>query len=106
MNIIRPKPGGLDAILATHEKVIVQFYADWCGSCKLFAPTFRRLSTDERCTGITFVEINAELDQSARALANVDNLPFFATFRGGSRIDGVATVKESVVVAMLERLAV
>lgn len=105
MNIIRPKPGGLDAILATHERVIVQFYADWCGSCKLFAPTFRRLSTDERYIGITFVEINAEHDQAARALANVDNLPFFATFCGGSQIDGAATVKESVVTAMLERLA-
>ncbi len=106
MKIVRPEPGGLDAILATHDKVIVQFFADWCGSCKLFAPTFRRLSTDERYTGITFVEINAEHDQAARAMANVDNLPFFATFRGGSQIDGAATVKESIVVAMLERLSV
>lgn len=106
MNIIRPEPGGLDPILAAHNAVIVQFFADWCGSCKLFSPVFRRLSADERFIGVTFVEINAELDQAARAAANVDNLPFFATFRRGSQIDGIATVKESVVVAMLERLTV
>lgn len=90
--------------LADNERVVVKYFADWCGSCKLFAPKYRRLSDDERFTDVTFVDINAEENPEARKLANVDNLPFFATFRNGQLVEGGATAKEDVVVSMLERL--
>lgn len=91
-------------VLAQHDTVIVKYFADWCGSCKLFAPKYRRLSDDARFAGITFLDVNAELNPQARAMAHVDNLPFFATFKGGALVEGTATSKEENVVAMLERL--
>lgn len=91
--------------LAEHDRVVVKYYADWCGSCKLFAPKYRRLSDDERFSNVTFLDINAEENPEARKLANVDNLPFFATFRNGQLAEGMATAKEDVVVGMLERLS-
>jgi thioredoxin 1 len=90
--------------LASNDKVIVKYYADWCGSCKLFAPKFKDLSYDERFKSIHFIEVNAEENPKARKAARVDNLPFFATFKGGQLIEGSATSKEEVVVGMMERL--
>ncbi|MBK7148860.1 MAG: thioredoxin family protein [Bacteroidetes bacterium] len=87
-----------------HPKVIVKYYADWCGSCKLFAPKFKRLSADERFTGIEFMEVNAEENQAARKAGGVDNLPFIATFKNGQLVKGAATSKEEFVVSMLEEL--
>jgi thiol-disulfide isomerase/thioredoxin len=90
--------------IADHERVIVKYYADWCGSCKLFAPKFKRLSGDERFTGISFLEVNAEESPEARKAAGVDNLPFIATFKNGQLLKGESTSKEEYVVSMLDEL--
>ncbi len=90
--------------LKKHENVVVKFYADWCGSCKLFAPKFRRLSDSENYSDILFLDINAEENTESRKLAGVDNLPFFAGFKNGVLIEGVSTSKEDVVTALLDKL--
>jgi len=90
--------------LEQHPNVIVKYYADWCGSCKLFAPKFKRLSADERFSTIEFLEVNAEQNPEARKLAGVDNLPFMATFKNGKLLKGDSTSKEENVVAMMEEL--
>jgi thioredoxin 1 len=95
----------LPEVLRSKEKVIIKFYADWCGSCKLLAPKFRRLSEDSRFSDIHFAEVNAEESDGARAMAGVDNLPFIALFCRGELIESSASGKEEVVLSMLEKLA-
>lgn len=91
-------------IINSGKPVAVKYFAGWCGSCKLFAPKFRRLSNDERFEGIRFLDIDAENNEEARKMAGVDNLPFIATFKDGKLIEGSATSKEELVVKMLENL--
>lgn len=89
---------------ASAPKVVVKYFADWCGSCKLFSPKFKRLSDDERFKDIVFIDVNAEQNPEARKAAGVSTLPFFATFKNGHLIEGVSTTKEDVFVQMLEKL--
>jgi len=90
--------------LNSEEKLVVKFYADWCGSCRLFAPKFTKLSNNEAYAGITFLDINAEENPEARKLAGVNNLPFFATFKNGQLIKADNTSKEENVDAMIKEL--
>jgi thiol-disulfide isomerase/thioredoxin len=90
--------------VSNKENVIIKYYADWCGSCKLFAPKFKRLSNDEKYADVSFLEVNAEENEIARAAAGVDNLPFFAIFKNGKLVEGTATSKEDVVVSLIEKL--
>ena len=90
--------------LSTNEKVIVKYFADWCGSCKLFAPKYKRLANDERFADITFLDVNAEENPQARAAANVSNLPFFAIFRNGQLLETLSASKEEAVVELLGKL--
>lgn len=91
-------------LLKTNEKVVVKYYADWCGSCRLFKPKFKRLSEDVRFDGITFVDVNAEKSPEARKAAGVTNLPYFAVFKNGELVDSVASSKEDAVVELIEKL--
>jgi len=91
-------------LLNANQQVIVKYYADWCGSCKLFSPKFRRMSENEANAGVVFVDVNAEESPEARKLAGVDNLPFFATFKNGQLAEATSTYKEEKVVEMIDKL--
>jgi thiol-disulfide isomerase/thioredoxin len=91
-------------LLDQNDRVVVKYFANWCGSCKLFAPKYRRLSEDERFSDIVFLDINAEENEDARKKAGVNNLPFFATFKNGKLVEGIPTSKEDKVVEMLDNL--
>lgn len=86
------------------DKLIVKFYADWCGSCKLVAPKFRRISEGASASEIQFLEVNAETSPEARKLAGVSNLPFFATFANGAVVEAFATSKEDIINEMIAKL--
>lgn len=87
-----------------NDSTIVKYFAGWCGSCRLFAPKFKRLSGDERFSDVKFVDVDAEKNPEARRLAGVTNLPFFAAFKKGQLIETVATSKEEAVLELLEKL--
>ena len=93
-----------DQTLQENPKVIVKYFATWCGSCRLFAPKFRRLSDDENYEGIAFIEVDAETNEQSRKAGGVENLPYFATFKDGELLEGMATSKEEKVLEMLEKL--
>jgi len=91
-------------IINSDDKVVVKFYADWCGNCRLFAPKFNRLSEKPEFDGITFLDVNAEKSPQARQLAGVSNLPFFATFKDGKLVASDFPSKEEVVEKLINGL--
>ena len=91
-------------LIKSNDKVVVKYFADWCGSCKLFSPKFKRHANNEANAGILFLEINAEENEAARKLGGVDNLPFIATFRNGALLEGSATSKEDYLKKMIDQL--
>jgi thioredoxin 1 len=104
MAIIKSTDADFNDLIKKNDKVIVKYFADWCGSCKLFAPKFRRLSEDERFADVTFLDVNAEQNAEARKLAGVSNLPFFAVFKGGELVETVSSSKEDSVVELIEKI--
>jgi thioredoxin 1 len=104
MAIIQATDSDFNNILSQNEKVVVKYYADWCGNCRLFSPKFRRMSENEQFKDITFLDVNAEVSPEARKAAGVTNLPFFAVFKNGTLVDTVAASKEEAVLNIINKL--
>lgn len=104
MSVIKATDADFQQLLQENEKVVVKYYADWCGNCRLFSPKFKRLAQAEENQSMKFLDVNAENSPEARKLANVTNLPFFAVFRNGELVDTVAASKEEAVASLISRL--
>ena len=79
----------LAQIVKDNPKVVVQFSASWCGNCRIMKPKFKKLASENE--SIPFVLVDAEKFPESRKLANVDNLPTFATFKNGTKLNQVQT---------------
>jgi len=92
------------ALIQEGKPVMVMFYANWCGSCRLFKPKFERISNRGCYDGIEFITLNAEECPQMRKKAQVNALPFFATFHQGELQSSGATIREEQICRMLESI--
>jgi thiol-disulfide isomerase/thioredoxin len=104
MPVIEANDSNFKQLLSDNPNVVVKYYADWCGSCRLFAPKYKKIADQEPFSGITFLDVNSELNADARKAAGVDNLPFFAVFKNGELLDAKATSKEERLIEMIQKL--
>ncbi len=93
----------LQNLVNSNEKVIVQFSASWCGNCRIMKPKFKKMASENE--SITFVLIDAENSPESRKLANVSNLPTFATFVNGKLVNQAQTNKVEVLSDLLNEIA-
>jgi len=89
--VVELNQDNLSDVVASESTVIVQYSATWCGNCRIMKPKFKKLSTEH--VDIKFVIVDAEKYPESRKMANVDNLPTFATFKDGKFVNQVQTNK-------------
>ena len=65
--------------LESNEIVFVDFWAAWCGPCRMFAPTYGKAA--ERHPDITFAKVDTEAEQALAAAANITSIPTLMAFK-------------------------
>lgn len=69
----------LKDLIANSETLIIDFWADWCGPCKMFGPIFDKAS--EKHPEVVFAKCNTEKAQEIAAAFGVRSIPTVAIFR-------------------------
>lgn len=90
----------LQELINGNDTVVVQYAASWCGNCRIMKPKFKKLARENE--NIKFVIADAEKFPESRKLANVDNLPTFATFKQGNFVGQEQTNKFEVLRGLVE----
>ena len=70
-----------DSVLNSNKSVFVDFYADWCGPCKMLAPVVEKLAGD--FPDVTFVKVNVDDLPEVAQRFGIMSIPNLIAFKNG-----------------------
>jgi thioredoxin 2 len=73
-------------IRSSDRPVIVDFWAEWCGPCKAFAPTFKNAAL-KLGNQFIFAKVNTEAAPKAAAAYQIRGIPTLIIFKNGVEVD-------------------
>jgi len=72
-----------DDVIAADKPVLVDFWAEWCGPCKMIGPALEEIS-DELADKVTIAKINIDDHPDAPARYGVRGIPTMILFKNGN----------------------
>ncbi|WJZ67315.1 thioredoxin [Kocuria rosea] len=67
--------------IESDDIVLVDFWASWCGPCRMFAPTYEAASAKH--PDVVFAKVDTEAEQRLSAAAGISSIPTLMAFREG-----------------------
>lgn len=85
-------------VLKSSVPVVADFWAEWCGPCKMLAPLLDEIAT-EQAGAIKVVKINVDHEASLASQFGIQSIPTLIFFKGGSAVGkhiGLSSKKDLV----------
>ncbi len=91
-----------DAEVAKHDGlVVIDFYADWCGPCKMLAPVVQELEAE--WPDVKFCKVNVDDEPALAATFKVQSIPMIALVKNDTFVDfSVGYVPKAKLASLIE----
>ena len=93
-----------DEVLKSDLPSVVDFWAPWCGPCKIMGPLIEKFA-DEYQGKVKFCKVNVDENQQLAANAGVQSIPLLVFYKDGNKVnESVGVVPDPVVRPMIDAL--
>lgn len=75
--------------LTQKSALFVDFYADWCGPCKMISPEFNKLAEIHSSPTVDFIKVNVDELMEVAQQEHIRAMPTFIAYKAGSRVGEV-----------------
>lgn len=90
LNLVNLDNNNFDEIIVNSDiPVIVDFWAPWCGPCKMMGPIFEKISK-EYALKVLFAKVNTEVEQNLAAKYAIRSIPTLVVFKEGVEVQRVS----------------
>ena len=72
-------------VLDSNQKVVIDFYADWCGPCKVFSPIFEKVS--QELEDVKFVRVNVDEESELANKYMAYSIPYIVVIENGEVVN-------------------
>ena len=90
--IVETSDETFDTVTTENECVLVDFWAPWCGPCKMIAPVLEQIA-DER-ENLTIAKVNVDNNQNSPGRFGVRGIPTLVLFHNGEPVDQQSEEKQ------------
>ncbi|HYC84389.1 MAG TPA: thioredoxin [Chryseosolibacter sp.] len=91
-----------DAAINSEKPVLVDFWAEWCGPCKMIGPVVEELASDYEGKAV-IGKLNVDENPNVTARFGIRSIPTLLVFKGGQIVDKqIGAVPKSVLAQKLE----
>ena len=87
-------------VINSDKKVLIDFYADWCGPCNRLSPIVDRVSVDNK--DVKFVRIDVDKNEELMTRYNVRSIPTLVVIENGKEINrSVGLIPEDKILSLI-----